>query len=59
MALAEALLLLADLFTRDDDRAGFVIVAGGRMDAWRPQRDMVRAWAAVRRHLGLPVEPRS
>lgn len=59
MELVEALHILADIHTRDDDRAGFVVVAGAQ---WLPyvspwmQEQYVEAWKVVRQHAGFQTE---
>ena len=58
MSLDEALRRLAEVHTRDDHELGFQVVIGARPDlALIRGNEYVRAWAAVRWHLHLQVDP--
>ena len=62
MELAEALDILANIHTRDDDAVGFVVLAGAQ---WRPyesqwsQDQYIEAWGVVRRHTFMQTKPNS
>jgi hypothetical protein len=58
MSLDKALFILADTHTRDDDLAGFVVMAGARPEFRFSQSDYIQAWGTVRRHLHMPVDPK-
>lgn len=55
MGLVDALRLLSDCHTRDDDLAGFVVHSHGDL-MFHSQADYIRAWEAVRHAIGLPTE---
>jgi hypothetical protein len=58
--LAEALHILANIHTRDDDQVGFVVLAGAQ---WRPlesqwtQAQYIEAWEVVRRYTFMQTKP--
>lgn len=60
MGLNEALRMLCEVHTRDDDEIGFTIVMGATPspgDAAWYDRNYAAAWETVRAHLGLPHAP--
>jgi hypothetical protein len=60
MNIDKALLILAQVHTRDDRLAGFVVEMGASPYAsapWISQADYIDAWKTVREHLHLPTEP--
>ena len=59
MKLKEALNVLADIHTRDNDFAGFTVhMCSSTFNApWRTGSDYVEAWKTVRKHLGRNVDP--
>lgn len=59
MTLDQALNILADFHTRDDDQVGFVVhmSAGHHYAPWRSDADYVTAWRTVRAHLRRSIEP--
>lgn len=60
MELEEALHIIANIHTRDDEVTGFVVLAGAQ---WRPfetqwsQEQYVKAWEVVRRHTFMQTKP--
>lgn len=56
MTLEHALRILADCHTRDDALSGFVVEMSPHMH-WHSQHDYIQAWAELRKHIGLQVDP--
>ena len=61
MPLSKALHVLATVHTRDDDEAGFIVLAGASPLAYLTpysQGDYMRAWESVRAHIHFQIEPK-
>lgn len=62
MRLHEALRILADIHTKDDDQTGFVFLVGANAGDYRTswsQAEHLEAWSVVRKHLHMQTEPQS
>jgi len=57
--LDQALRILAEVHTDQDDVTGFVVHMGATPEMRAPwhHKHYAEAWKAVRAHLGLPVDP--
>jgi len=57
MTLQDALRLLAEVHTHDDDQTGFVVDMGAVPHSGYHSAHYVEAWAEVRKAAKLTVEP--
>ena len=56
MSLVQALSILVECHTRDDELTGYV-VHGGPYQRYVTQSDYLKAWASVRQAIGRETEP--
>lgn len=60
MTLDQALHVLAEIHTKDDDATGFVLLIGAHANDYRTQwtqADHIEAWRVVRQHLHMQTQP--
>ncbi len=56
MPLAQALHILSEAHTRDDDLVGYTVEVGVRYGRW-DHGDYIKAWASVRHAIGKAAFP--